>query len=117
MTTKERLQSDFDRMAQNPMFGEQISYYESSSNTTHANEYAVVYRNKLMQFSQRNAGVTSSQVKYDIEIRICNKRILTVTEKNDVVSLPVKMGGAIRSFRVAAIIDQDPATYKLGLVA
>lgn len=107
----EQLQIDFSDTMNDPFFGEEVSYNGMPV-------YCFIYRDKFKINAQRfDKSNSSNEVRYDISIRVSKYDVPSVKERTDVVELDLKGDGNLRSLRVASIIDQDPATFKLGLIA
>jgi hypothetical protein len=117
MTTSAELQADFANTVDDAMFGESITYTPTGGAATAVTGF--VYRRRLRSRPQRNDGAAgSSVVEYAIEVAISKADIDTVTLAADTVALCANIGdSATKTYRVAAVIAQDPAVWHLGLAA
>jgi len=102
-----------------PDFGEAILYNIGGVTPKPIN--AVIYRNTNRQQKQvGDRGAGSMPGFYDYEIAISKgsaKGIPVVIEKTETVNIPLNTGDVEKvKFRVAAIIKQDAAAWRLGLI-
>lgn len=117
MTTATELQDDFSNTVDDAMFGESMTYTPTGGAATAV--IGFIYRRRLRSRQQRNDGAAgSSVIEYAIEIAISKADIATVTVNADTVQVYQNIGDAAKkTYRVAAVISQDPAVWHLGLYA
>lgn len=114
MTTSARVRSWTDRILSNEFFGEEVIYTPAGGQPVTISAY--VYRRKSVELKDfSNRSFTTSQMQYDIEIRVNRDDVATVTKKMDSVALPLNLGETNTTFRVADILSQDIGSYRLGL--
>ena len=119
MTQVESLQADFKAVfLDDDLVAEDIVYTPKGG--TALNIRGVVHRNPLRQNPERgHPSESGSQSMHDIEIQISRSTVdgvAAVQAHGDTVSVALNYGETPEAFRVAAIINQDPATWRLGLV-
>lgn len=113
------MQSQMERMLNNPAYGEDIVYLVNGYL-----EYpikAFVKRHGITKNPARFDRGTENRIpKYDIEIDIMRtddvtKGRLEINIKSDVVSLSKTLGGPATRMKVQEITYQDQACWRLGL--
>lgn len=111
-----QLQTAYERQLSNQSFGEDIIYTQLDKDPIHLRAH--VYRGEYEQQGRRfTHGEVSNSVKYALKIRISSRLITNITERRDTVTAKLKLSSTATILKVAAVIEQDPGTWLLGLTA